>query len=130
MAAKDWNQSEIDSCIGMYIAMRVLVEREVPFVKAQLLREIIGAATPAQPKGNPGAPLYSRSKGSVEMKLMNITAALESLGRDDLSMAEHGYRPLKNIQASLKARVYELVRGYGINDMDAIAERTIESANE
>ena len=128
MAAKAWNQSEIDNCIGLYLSMRVLVEREVPFVKAQLLREIIGEPTPAQPQGNPNAPLYNRTKGSVEMKLMNITAALESLGRDDLSMAEHGYRPLKNMQASLKARVYELVRGYGIGDMDAIAERTIAAA--
>jgi hypothetical protein len=123
MATPAWNQSEIDNCIGLYLLMRVLVERDVPFVKAQLLREIIGAPTPANPEGNPDATLHGRSKGSVEMKLMNITAALESIGRDDLSMAEHGYRPMKNMQAALKVRVAELVEGNSLNDLDEKAEQ-------
>ena len=53
------------------------------------------------------APLMLRSKGSVEMKLMNVTAAVESLGRADLSMAEHGYRPMPNMQKALKDYVAE-----------------------
>jgi hypothetical protein len=48
---------------------------------------------------------------------MNLTAIFESLGRHDLSMAEHGYRPLKGYQDSLKQRAAELVEGMTLADI-------------
>lgn len=51
--------------------------------------------------------LSQRSRGSIEAKLMNVTAALESLGAGfvEFSLSENGYRPLPNMQAALKAAV-------------------------
>jgi hypothetical protein len=46
------------------------------------------------------------------MKLMNVTAALEAIGRDDLSMAEYGYRPMTNMQKALKDAVVKWAAGY------------------
>ena len=113
-----WNQSEIDPLIALYLTFRVLEDRGAPYVKAQFIRELIGAPTPAQPDGNPDAALANRTKGSAEAKMMNVTAALESIGRHDLSMAQFGYVPLSNMQAALKARVTELVAGETLASLD------------
>lgn len=123
-----WTPAEIDSAIALYLSFRVLEARGSPYVKAQFLREIIGAPTPANPEGNPEAPLINRSKGSVEAKLMNITAALQSIDRDDLSMASFGYVPLANMQAALKSRVAELVAGYELADLDRVLVRLASAA--
>jgi hypothetical protein len=46
--------------------------------------------------------LATRSRPSIEMKLMNMSAVMESIGRPDISMSEHGYRAMPNYQANLK----------------------------
>ena len=123
-----WTTAEIDGAIAMYLAFRVLEHRGAPYVKAQFIRQLIGAPTPANPEGNPDAILVNRSKGSVEAKFMNITAALESIGRQDLSMASHGYVPLANMQAALKTRVTELVAGQTIDSLSDTIGRIASAA--
>ena len=121
---KAWAPAEIDAIIGLYLIMRVLVARGERFNKRALIREQIAGYPVAMLNGvNLAGPLATRSRQSCEMKLMNVTACLESLGRDDLSMADHGYKPLNSYQAALRDRVYDLVRGYSIVDMEAIGER-------
>lgn len=123
-----WTLAEIDSAIALYLTFRVLEHRRAPYVKAQFIREIIGAPTPANPEGNPDAALAARSKGSVEAKMMNVTAALQSIGRDDLSMAGFGYVPLPNMQAALKARVTELVKGETLDTLSDMIGRIANAA--
>ena len=113
--SKAWTAEEIDASIGLYLCMRCAVHMAKKVNKRALIRE--------QQEGDPLAvgdahgPLMNRSRGSIEMKLMNITACLIDLGRDDLSMAEHGYRPLSSYQAALRARVGELVDGVSVLDI-------------
>ncbi len=119
---KAWSDTEIDAGIGLYLILRVLVERGEFFNKRALIREQTGQDTSGKVIDTT-APLATRNRQSVEMKLMNITAILESIGRDDLSMSAHGYKPLNSYQGALKTRVLDLVRGYSLVDMEAIGER-------
>lgn len=109
-AAKAWTADEIDAVISLYFAMRVLVEYGEKFNKRQLIREQqshydseIGCTV--------AGPLADRSRGSVEMKLMNVTACIESLDAPEFSMAEHGYRPLYSYQAALRIAVEKHIIG-------------------
>ena len=81
-----------------------------------LIREQIGT------DDNAGA-LYHRSRQSVECKMMNVTACLEDIDRHDLSMNDHGYRPLSSYQAALKSRVAQLVDGVDIAALDHLGQR-------
>lgn len=96
-----WTNAEQLAGIDLYDRMHQCAMSGKAYNKAKMIRE-------AQSDSRATAPhihLSDRSKGSIEMKLMNISAACEALGRPDLSMAEHGYRPMKNMQKSLKDAV-------------------------
>ncbi len=54
--------------------------------------------------------LNNRSEGSVEMKRMNVSAAMVDLGLPYLK----GYRPASNYQAKLKAVVQQHLPAYKI----------------
>jgi hypothetical protein len=72
------------------------------YSKAGLIRQAQGTvdATPF------GAPFYStlaaRSRGSIEFKLMNATAAHRDLDAEAITMDGYGYRAMPNYQATLK----------------------------
>jgi hypothetical protein len=104
-----WTDREITAVWILYRSMWIYATEGVAYNKAQMIRDTIGPDT--GPQAGTG-PLFGRSKGSIEMKLMNVTAALESIGRDDLSMAEHGYRPMTNMQKALKDAVVKWAAGY------------------
>ncbi len=108
MKAAIWTDSEIDAAITLYLSMAVLAFNRMDYNKAAMIREVTGRIDKHHVCN---APLMLRSKGSVEMKLMNICAAVEALGRKDLSMAEHGFRPLVNIQKKLKDAVAARIKG-------------------
>lgn len=93
-----WVSGELDAVIVLYATMRASVNKGLDYNKAQMIRD-------ARCYKGSHQPLIGRSKGSIEMKLMNVTAALEAIGRKDLSMAEHGYRPMANMQKALKDTV-------------------------
>lgn len=46
--------------------------------------------------------LRARSRGSIEAKLMNASAAHADIAPDAETMAEHGYRPLSRYQSTLR----------------------------
>ena len=100
-----WNETEIAAGIALYFSMQEKAQSGQPYNKAAMIREAQGEPIPhAKPATGATFPvpyLKARSRGSIEAKLMNITACVEKLGRPELSMAEHGYRPLKNYQAAL-----------------------------
>jgi hypothetical protein len=108
--SKPWTLEEQAQAVALYFRMRQAVDTGRQYNKAQMIRAAQGIG-----RGNlepaPGIeyPLQNRSRGSIEAKLMNVTAVLHDLGRHDVSMAEHGYRPLSNYQAELKTTVVGLL---------------------
>lgn len=80
----DWTEEEVNLIVEDYFQMLKLERQGIPFNKAETLREL-------QPK------LRGRSKGSIEFKRANISAALSELGYDYIE----GYKPRFNRQALL-----------------------------
>jgi hypothetical protein len=101
-----WTEPEIRAVVELYAMMRRHVNTGEPYNKARMIRNQQG----------PIGQLRDRSRGSIEAKLMNITGALDRLGRDDLSMSEHGYRPLANMQKAL----FEAVQRWAASVDDAV----------
>ena len=97
-----WSAAENVAVIALYDAMHIRAWQGEAYNKAAMIREASGKIDKFH---TCNAPLMLRSKGSIEMKLMNVTAACEALGRKDLSMAEHGFRPMPNMQKALKDAV-------------------------
>ena len=118
MKAPPWTDSEIDAGITLYLTMICLAGNRIKYNKAAMIREERGRGitggreyiTSAAARG-PRPALFDRSQSSVEMKLMNICSAVEQLGRKDLSMAEHGFRPAKNMQKKLMPAVAARIKG-------------------
>jgi hypothetical protein len=127
-AAGPWTAEERAAVIGLYLEMRAdadYTERTgtKSHTKAGRIREAMQATTqPAGFKATPyTAELRNRSKGSIEAKLMNITAALEIIAADRihsdadravahrLSMKTRGYKPLANMQADLFSDVQRMI---------------------
>lgn len=104
--SKPWTLEEQAQAVALYFRMRQAVDTGRQYNKAQMIREANGDSMPDD--AGP-FPLEQRSRGSIEAKLMNVTAVLHDLGRHDVSMAEHGYRPLSNYQAELKTTVAGLL---------------------
>lgn len=90
-AGTDWTEAEIALVVSDYFAMRAKHLRGEPFVKARHYEAIMAAT--------------GRSKGSVERKYMNISAALERLSLPWLQ----GYAPARNFQGALLEAVEQFV---------------------
>lgn len=80
----DWTEEEVNLIVEDYFQMLELERAGIPYNKAKRLREL-------QPK------LRSRSKGSIEFKRANISAALDELGYGYIN----GYKPRYNRQTLL-----------------------------
>ena len=118
MKALPWSDSEIDAGITLYLSMKVLADNRKKYNKAAMIRKARGEFLERinyNSDESYGGKLANRSKGSIEMKLMNICAAVEALGRKDLSMAENGFRPMVNMQKKLMdavaARISSITTG-------------------
>ncbi len=110
-----WTDTENAAIVALYFAMLDMATAGQPYNKAAMLREANQPQTqPAGFKATPySAELRARSKGSIEAKLMNCTAAhrtlIDSRGseRYGITMAGFGYVPLGNYQASLKIAIHD-----------------------
>lgn len=109
---KPWTDDEQRAVIALYFHMLDLSHRSPKTLnKAALIRNAqrkpIEAIDSTRTITHIDGPLSDRSRGSIEAKLMNITACVHDLGQYNNSMAEFGYRPLSNYQKSLKTAVAE-----------------------
>jgi len=105
MRKAPWNDTENQALNSLYHRMHQGVQRTENLNKAALIRIAQGQAKDtdrATSTDGFAGLLAERSRGSIEAKLMNLTAVLHDLGRAQFSMSEHGYRPLSNYQADLK----------------------------
>ena len=95
-----WTDKENAAVVALYFAMLDHATQGTPYNKRAMIR------AESNPQGLPNEqhdfPLAQRSKGSIEAKLMNCTAAHKALAPSDETMEHHGYRPLSNMQAALK----------------------------
>lgn len=91
---KPWSDREVHLAVQMYLHMLDCEKREVRYSKAACNRVLI-------------ARLDGRSRGSVEMKMMNISAAAVRLGVEPIP----GYKPYGNIQKSLLAELERQAEG-------------------
>jgi hypothetical protein len=107
--SKPWTQAECDACIKAYNVMLTGETVGAAVNKAAINRYLRGDETGAQPSEQQAmhieqGALSDRSRGSIELKCMNISAARKSLDLPTIS----GYKPLPNMQALLKNRVRDL----------------------
>ena len=90
-----WNEDENKALCALYFSMLDKALRPIKYNKAAMIRNIQAGNWDGHTE-----PL-NRSKGSIEAKLMNATAAHRNIEPDATTMASHGYVPLPNMQAAL-----------------------------
>lgn len=100
--AGPWTDDENRAIVALYFAMLHRALYRQPYNKAAMIRHAKGTdSTPT-----PAYPLAARSRGSVELKLMNCSAAHRDIGTESggnpVTMDGFGYRALPNYQATLK----------------------------
>ena len=100
MRSPPWNDAENGALVALYF---VMLERAIAgdaYNKAAMIRNEIDQ--PDAPNRLMTYPLADRSRGSVEAKLMNASAAHRDLVPGATTMDGYGYRCLSNYQAALK----------------------------
>lgn len=98
-----WTDDENRAIVALYFIMLDRALYRQPYNKAAMIRNVKGTdSTPTA-----AHPLAARSRGSVELKLMNCSAAHRDIGTESggnpVTMDGFGYRALPNYQATLKA---------------------------
>lgn len=96
-----WIDTENGGVVALYFEMVDKATTGRPYNKAAMIRSY---SKPVQGDGYYGIsrPLANRSRGSIEFKLMNCSAAHADLVPGAETMHEHGYRAMPNYQSSLK----------------------------
>lgn len=97
---KPWTDAENAALVRLYFDMLDAEQAGERYIKAHMIAAAQGLDQPSQPT-NPAAPLANRSRGSIEAKLMNATAAHATHRPGHETMDGHGYRALANYQGSL-----------------------------
>ncbi len=98
-----WTDDENRAIVALYFIMLGRAISGQDYNKAAMIRNAKG--TDSEPTA--AYPLAARSRGSIELKLMNCSAAHRDVSRESggnaTTMDGHGYRALPNYQAKLKA---------------------------
>lgn len=106
-----WTPEENRALLALYFAMLDKAKQGQPYNKAAMIR--------AAQDSRESAPLVhlARSRGSIEAKLMNASAAHRDLNQESgisgysaITMDGYGYRCLSNYQAALKAAMTEALK--------------------
>ena len=108
-----WTELEQRACVQAYQELLMAERAGEPMSKAAVNRWLRGDASKAPADAKvcglqsdrplPFGALSARSRGSVEMKMMNISAARIALGLDVIA----GYKPFGNAQKSLTQFIQE-----------------------
>ncbi len=104
-----WTDPENAAIVALYFAMldRAAYAGE-PYNKASMIRQARGEVVSDAPYAG---KLTARSRGSIEAKLMNCSAAHRDLNPQAVTMDSYGYRCLSNYQKALKvAMLVEMTR--------------------
>jgi hypothetical protein len=98
MRSPPWNDTENAAVIRLYFDMLQCALAPCSYNKAGMIRTYQFSDEGKHPEA-----LSNRNRGSIEFKLMNVSAVHAALGSPvELTMHDHGYRALPNYQADLK----------------------------
>ncbi len=89
MKTNKWSAEENKAIVATYLVMLELHNKGTKYSKAAFRRELIAN------------PCTTRSEGSIEFKMMNISGCMRALGKLPLP----GYQPAMNYQSDLMAEV-------------------------
>jgi hypothetical protein len=96
-----WSAEENKAICSLYFEMLDAAINGHPYSKAAMIRDAQDHEQASTDNDYTGE-LDTRSKGSIEAKLMNCTAAHRDLRPGAITMDGYGYRALSNYQATLK----------------------------
>lgn len=117
-----WTPAENAALVRLYFAMLDCEHRAIPYSKAAMIRIAMGCpnADDRDPSGGWGiaGELTQRSRGSIEAKLMNASAAHGDIVPDAETMAAHGYKAWGNYQATLKTAMADEIERRDIDRLD------------
>lgn len=102
MKASPWNNEENRSLVALYFTMLDAAQTGLEYNKAGMIRHARGESVGAWMTTVEHGSLSARSRGSIEAKLMNASAAHRDLNPEAETMATHGYKAWGNYQSSLK----------------------------
>lgn len=94
---KEWSDSELRAAIEAYLWMRSREFSQLPYNKSDVKNELREGL------------LVSRSKGSIEYRMQNISAVLMELGEPWIP----GYKPASNVGENIKRRILMLLEASG-----------------
>ena len=86
---KAWNDNDVKQLLDVYSVFLTNQLNLIKYTKASKVREL--------------ALLQERSKGSIECKMMNVSAVLADLNQPWVN----GYKPLSNYNKALKDQVID-----------------------
>ncbi|RMF75948.1 MAG: HNH endonuclease [Acidobacteria bacterium] len=95
--ADPWTEDEVAACVRAYVRMLQMERAGRPYVKAEVNAELRRG------------PLSARTKASVEYRMQNISAVLESLGLRRIS----GYVPARNVGPTVRDQILRLLGAEG-----------------
>lgn len=97
-----WSDIENGALVSMYFTMLDAATIGAAYSKAGMIRAARGEIDPSPFTADFADKLPNRSRGSIEFKLMNASAAHRDLVRGAVTMHSFGYRALPNYQATLR----------------------------
>jgi len=100
-----WNENENRPLVALYFVMLDKAQAGETYNKAAMIRHAQTAGLDAFTIDD--APLMNRSRGSIEAKLMNASAAHRDLDPAAVTMDGYGYKAAPNYQGALKELVKE-----------------------
>jgi len=87
-----WTPDHVEGMLDLYFSFLASQRADTAYTKAAPIREL--------------AAWQQRSKGSVEAKMMNVSAVLDVLGHDWVN----GFKPLSNYNKALFDQVSEYIQ--------------------
>ena len=94
-----WADEELEAAVEAYRRMQWLVAAHIPFSKTAIFDHYNEET------------LSKRSRSSFERRMMNISHVIETSNskRNGLSLAEHGYKPLRNVGTNVEKTLQVLL---------------------
>lgn len=108
--AGDWSDAELTSAVQAYLDMLYAELEDRHINKAEVNRALREG------------PLSARTKGSIEFRMQNISAALYELKMPWIA----GYLPARNIGTAVKERLIAILRINGIEPLEAFVPTSEE----
>ena len=111
-ATDAWSDGELASAVAAYVGMLRDELAGKPYVKAAINRQLREG------------PLATRTKGSIEFRMQNISAALYDLKMPRIA----GYLPAKNVGAAVMDKLVGILHLHGIDDLETFVPTSDHSS--